>query len=181
MLSGKDTIVACSSPPGRGAISIIRLSGDKAFSIIQKITKNKLKKQISVVKFPLYADLKEKCVLTTFKSPNSYTGEDIVEISTHGNPYIVEEVMKKCLNSGAKMAKPGEFTLRAFLNSKLSLDQSEAVIDVINASSKASLRAAQNSLEGGLKVKISEIQDKLRETRVLVETLIDFVDEDVNV
>ena len=129
MLSEKDTIVACSSPPGRGAISVIRMSGDKAFSIIQKITKNKLKKQISVVKFPLNADLIEKCVLTIFKAPNSYTGEDIVEISTHGNPYIVEEVIKKCLDSGAKIANPGEFTLRAFLNNKLSLDQSEAVIE----------------------------------------------------
>ena len=181
MLSGKDTIIACSSPPGRGAISIIRLSGDKAFTIIQKITKNKLKKQISIVKFPLDNDLIEKCVLTIFKSPNSYTGEDIVEISTHGNPLIVEEVIKKCLKLGAKIAKPGEFTLRAFLNNKLSLDQSEAVIEIINANSKSSLKAAQNSLRGGLKTKISKIQDKLRETRVLVETLIDFVDEDVNI
>ena len=181
MLSGKDTIVACSSPPGRGAISVIRLSGDKAFSIIKKITKNKLKKQISFIKFPLEKGLIEKCVLTIFRSPNSYTGEDIVEISTHGNPYIVEKVIKKCLDSGAKIAKPGEFTLRAFLNNKLSLDQSEAVIAIINANSKASLKAAQNSLEGGLKAKISEIQHKLRETRVLVETLIDFVDEDVNI
>ena len=103
MLSEKDTIVVCSSPPGRGAISVIRLSGDKAFSINQKITKNKLKKQISVVKFPLNADLIEKCVLTIFKAPNSYTGEDIVEISTHGNPYIVEEVIKKCLDSGLSL------------------------------------------------------------------------------
>ena len=181
MLSGKDTIIACSSPPGRGAISIIRLSGDKAFTIIQKVTKNKLKKQISVVKFPLDKDLIEKCVLTIFRSPNSYTGEDIVEISTHGNPLIVEEVIKKCLKLGAKIAKPGEFTLRAFLNNKLSLDQSEAVIEIINANSKSSLKAAQNSLRGGLKTKISKIQDKLRETRVLVETLIDFVDEDVNI
>ena len=181
MLSEKHTIVACSSPPGRGAISLIRMSGDKALSIIQKITKNKLKEQVSVVKFPLNADLIEKCVLTIFKAPNSYTGEDIVEISTHGNPYIVEEVIKKCLDSGAKIANPGEFTLRAFLNNKLSLDQSEAVKEIINANSKASLKAAQNSLEGGLRVKISEVQDKLRETRVLVETLIDFSDEDVNV
>jgi len=181
VLSGKDTIIACSSPPGRGAISIVRLSGDKAFTIIQKVTKNKLKKQISVVKFPLDKDLVEKCVLTIFRSPNSYTGEDVVEISTHGNPLIVEEVIKKCLKLGAKIAKPGEFTLRAFLNNKLSLDQSEAVIEIINANSKSSLKAAQNSLRGGLKTKISKIQDKLRETRVLVETLIDFVDEDVNI
>ena len=180
MLSGKDTIVACSSPPGRGAISVIRLSGDKAISIIQKITNSKPKKIVSIIRFPLDVGLNEKCVLTIFKAPNSYTGEDVVEISTHGNPYIVEKVIGKCLNSGAKIAKPGEFTLRAFLNNKLSLDQSEAVIEVINANSKASLKAAQNSLEGGLKVKISGVQRKLRETRVLVETLIDFVDEDVN-
>ena len=181
MLNGKDTIVACSSPPGRGAISTIRLSGDKAISIIQKITNNELKKQISVVKFPLEKGLVEKCVLTIFRSPNSYTGEDLVEISTHGNPYIVEKVIENCLSSGAKIARPGEFTLRAFLNNKLTLDQSEAVIEIINANSKASLRAAQNSLEGGLKVKISKIQEKLRDARILVETLIDFVDEDVNV
>jgi len=180
VLSGKDTIVACSSPPGRGAISVIRLSGDKAISIIQKITNSKPKKIVSIIRFPLDVGLNEKCVLTIFKAPNSYTGEDVVEISTHGNPYIVEKVIGKCLNSGAKIAKPGEFTLRAFLNNKLSLDQSEAVIEVINANSKASLKAAQNSLEGGLKVKISGVQRKLRETRVLVETLIDFVDEDVN-
>jgi len=181
VLSGNETIVACSSPPGRGAISTIRLSGDKAISIIQKITNNKLKKQISVVKFPLDVDLIEKCVLTIFRSPHSYTGEDLIEISTHGNPYIVERVIEKCLNSGAKVAKPGEFTLRAFLNNKLSLDQSEAVIEIINANSRASLKASQNSLEGGLKVKISKIQEKLRDTRVLVETLIDFADEDVDI
>ena len=179
MLSGKETIVACSTPPGRGAISVIRLSGDKALSIIQKITKNKPKKETSLLNFPLGEGLNEKCVLTIFKSPNSYTGEDVVEISTHGNPLIVEKVIDKCLNSGAKIAKPGEFTLRAFLNNKLTLDQSEAVVEIINANSKASLKAAQNSLDGGLKVKISKVQEKLREVRVLVETLIDFVDEDI--
>ena len=181
MLSGKETIVACSSPPGRGAISTIRLSGSKSISIVQKITNKKLKGQISILEFPLDADLNEKCVLTIFRSPNSYTGEDVVEISTHGNPYIVERVIEKCLSSGAVLAEPGEFTLRAFLNNKLSLDQSEAVIEVINANSKASLQAAQNSLKGGLRAKISGVQKKLRETRVLVETLIDFVDEDINV
>lgn len=181
MLSGKDTIVACSSPPGRGAISTIRLSGNKAISIIQKITKAKLKKKVSILKFPLDNGFEEKCVLTIFKSPNSYTGEDVVEISTHGNPLIVEKVIEKCLNSGAKVAEPGEFTLRAFLNDKLTIDQSEAVNQIINANSDASLRAAKNSLDGGLRVKIARVQKKLRDARVLVETLIDFVDEDVEV
>jgi len=179
--SRKKTIVACSTPPGRGAISTVRLSGYKAIDIIQKITRKKLKKKSYILYFPLDDDLKEKCVLTIFKSPNSYTGENVVEISTHGNPLIVEKVIQKCLNAGAFIAEPGEFTLRAYLNNKLTIDQSEAVIEVINANSSASLKAAQNSLDGGLRTRISKVQQKLRETRVLVETLIDFVDEDVDI
>ena len=181
MLGEKKTIVACSTPPGRGAISTVRLSGNKAITIIQKITKKKLKERSSILEFPLDKGLKEKCVLTIFRAPNSYTGENVVEISTHGNPLIVEKVIQQCLNAGAFIAEPGEFTLRAYLNNKLTIDQSEAVIEVINANSSASLKAAQNSLNGGLRMRISKVQQKLRETRVLVETLIDFVDEDVDI
>ena len=181
MLSKSKTIVACSTPPGRGAISTVRLSGKRAVNIIQKITRKKLKKKSCVLEFPLEKGLKEKCVLTIFRSPNSYTGENVVEISTHGNPLIVEKVIQQCVNAGAFIAEPGEFTLRAYLNNKLSIDQSEAVIEVINANSLASLKAAQNSLNGGLRMRISKVQQKLREARVLVETLIDFVDEDVDI
>jgi len=181
VLGEKKTIVACSTPPGRGAISTVRLSGNKAITIIQKITKKKLKERSSILEFPLDKGLKEKCVLTIFRAPNSYTGENVVEISTHGNPLIVEKVIQQCLNAGAFIAEPGEFTLRAYLNNKLTIDQSEAVIEVINANSSASLKAAQNSLNGGLRMRISKVQQKLRETRVLVETLIDFVDEDVDI
>ena len=173
--------MACSTPPGRGAISTVRLSGKRAVNIIQKITRRKLKKKSCVLEFPLEKDLKEKCVLTIFRSPNSYTGENVVEISTHGNPLIVEKVIQQCVNAGAFIAEPGEFTLRAYLNNKLTIDQSEAVIEVINANSLASLKAAQNSLNGGLRMRISKVQQKLREARVLVETLIDFVDEDVDI
>ena len=181
MLSNRKTIVACSTPPGRGAISTVRLSGERAVNIIQKITRRKLKNKSCVLEFPLEKGLKEKCVLTIFRSPNSYTGENVVEISTHGNPLIVEKVIQQCVNAGAFIAEPGEFTLRAYLNNKLTIDQSEAVIEVINANSLASLKAAQNSLNGGLRMRISKVQKKLREARVLVETLIDFVDEDVDV
>ena len=181
MLSNRKTIVACSTPPGRGAISTVRLSGKRAVNIIQKITRRKLKKKSYILEFPLGKGLKEKCVLTIFRSPNSYTGENVVEISTHGNPLIVEKVIQQCVNAGAFIAEPGEFTLRAYLNNKLTIDQSEAVIEVINANSLASLKAAQNSLNGGLRMRISKVQQKLREARVLVETLIDFVDEDVDI
>lgn len=181
MLGNRKTIVACSTPPGRGAISTVRLSGKRAVNIIQKITRRKLKKKSYILEFPLGKGLKEKCVLTIFRSPNSYTGENVVEISTHGNPLIVEKVIQQCVNAGAFIAEPGEFTLRAYLNNKLTIDQSEAVIEVINANSLASLKAAQNSLNGGLRMRISKVQQKLREARVLVETLIDFVDEDVDI
>ena len=181
MLSNRKTIVACSTPPGRGAISTVRLSGKRAVNIIQKITRRKLKKKSCILEFPLEKGLKEKCVLTIFRSPNSYTGENVVEISTHGNPLIVEKVIQQCVNAGAFIAEPGEFTLRAYLNNKLTIDQSEAVIEVINANSLVSLKAAQNSLNGGLRMRISKVQQKLREARVLVETLIDFVDEDVDI
>ena len=149
--------MACSTPPGRGAISTVRLSGKRAVNIIQKITRRKLKKKSYVLEFPLESDLKEKCVLTIFRSPNSYTGENVVEISTHGNPLIVEKVIQQCLNAGAFIAEPGEFTLRAYLNNKLTIDQSEAVIEVINANSMASLKAAQNTLNGGLRMRISKV------------------------
>ena len=122
MLSEKKTIVACSTPPGRGAISTVRLSGNKAIDIVQKITRKKLKKKSHILNFPLDKALKEKCVLTIYRSPNSYTGENVVEISTHGNPLIVEKVIQQCLNAGAFIAEPGEFTLRAYLNNKLTID-----------------------------------------------------------
>ena len=161
MLSGKHTIVACSTPPGRGAISTIRLSGQKSLSIIKKITKKDLNKKISILKFPLDSDLNEKCVLTIFKSPNSYTGEDVVEISTHGNPLIVEKVIKKCLDSGAKIAKPGEFTLRAFLNNKLDLVQAEAVGDLINSKSEEAALHQNKNLSGSVSSDVLKIQKNL--------------------
>ena len=138
MLSGKETIVACSTPPGRGAISTIRLSGQKAFTIIKKITKKELNKKITILKFPLDNDLDEKCVLTIFKSPESYTGEDVVEISCHGSVYVQQKILKVFQDMGARLAEPGEFTLRAFLNKKMDLAQAEAVADLIHSDSEAS-------------------------------------------
>ena len=182
MINTEDTIVACSSPPGSGAVSCIRVSGKGCSELFKNISGYEIShKEVSLCEIQLKGGFKEKCVLTIFRSPNSYTGENVVEISTHGNPLIVEKVIQQCVNAGAFIAEPGEFTLRAYLNNKLSIDQSEAVIEVINANSLASLKAAQNSLNGGLRMRISKVQQKLREARVLVETLIDFVDEDVDI
>ena len=181
MLKTFDTIVACSTPPGRGAISVVRIEGKESIRISEKIVGKDLKNNTQIVNFPLDADLFEKCVLTIFKAPKSYTGDNIVEVAAHGNPLLIEKIIDMYLSSGARLARPGEFTERAFLNGKMSIDQSESVINVINANSDMALKAAHNSLKGGLKEKIIEVQDKLRATRVLVETLIDFSDEDINI
>ena len=181
MLKTFDTIVACSTPPGRGAISVVRIEGKESIRISEKIVGKDLKNNTQIVNFPLDIDLFEKCVLTIFKAPKSYTGDNIVEVAAHGNPLLIEKIIDMYLSSGARLAKPGEFTERAFLNGKMSIDQSESVISVINANSDMALKAAHNSLKGGLKEKIIEVQDKLRATRVLVETLIDFSDEDINI
>ena len=181
MLKTFDTIVACSTPPGRGAISVVRIGGKESIRISEKIIGKSLKKSTQIVNFPLDNDLFEKCVLTIFKAPKSYTGDNIVEVAAHGNPLLVEKIINMYLSFGARIAKPGEFTERAFLNGKMSIDQSESVINVINANSDMALKAAHNSLKGGLKEKIIKVQDKLRATRVLVETLIDFSDEDINI
>lgn len=181
MLERFNTIVACSTPPGRGAISVVRVEGKDSIAITEKIVGKKLKKKVQVVKLVIEDDLIEKCVLTIFKSPHSYTGDNIVEIAAHGNPLLIEKIIKKYLSKGARLAKPGEFTERAYLNGKLSIDQSESVINVINANSDMAIKAAQNSLNGGLKKKIINVQNKLRDARVLIETLIDFSDEDINI
>ena len=181
MLKTFDTIVACSTPPGRGAISVVRIEGKESIRISEKIVGKDLKNNTQIVDFPLDIDLFEKCVLTIFKAPKSYTGDNIVEVAAHGNPLLIEKIIDMYLSSGARLARPGEFTERAFLNGKMSIDQSESVINVINANSDMALKAAHNSLKGGLKEKIIEVQDKLRATRVLVETLIDFSDEDINI
>ena len=181
MLKAFDTIVACSTPPGRGAISVVRIEGKDSIKISEKIVGKSLKNNTQIVNFPLDIDLFEKCVLTIFKAPKSYTGDNIVEIAAHGNPLLIEKIINVYLSFGARLAKPGEFTEKAFLNGKMSIDQSESVINVINANSDMALKAAHNSLKGGLKEKIIKVQDKLRATRVLVETLIDFSDEDINI
>jgi len=181
VLKAFDTIVACSTPPGRGAISVVRIEGKDSIKISEKIVGKRLKNNIQIVNFPLDIDLFEKCVLTIFKAPKSYTGDNIVEIAAHGNPLLIQKIINVYLSFGARLAKPGEFTEKAFLNGKMSIDQSESVINVINANSDMALKAAHNSLKGGLKEKIIKVQNKLRATRVLVETLIDFSDEDINI
>ena len=136
-LSGwDDTIVAVATPPGIGAIGVIRLSGTQAFEIMNKLFPSKdLSGQASHtlhVGFIKENDtVLDEAVVSLFKNPKSYTGEDVVEISCHGSPYVQQQVLQACVHKGARLAKPGEFTQRAFLNGKLDLTQAEAVLSAI--------------------------------------------------
>ena len=175
-------IVACSTPPGRGAISVVRISGKEVKSIINKLFSLEFDHGTSkVAKTSLSDGFNEKCLISCFEGPSSYTGEDVAEISCHGNPLIVRALIQKCIELGARNANPGEFTQRAFLNNKIDLAQSEAVIDLINASSNAAIVAASKSVSGNFGEHVDKILENLRKIRILVESSIDFSDQDTNI
>jgi tRNA modification GTPase len=175
-------IVACSTPPGRGAISVVRISGKEVKSIINNLFSLEFDHGTSkVAETSLSEGFNEKCLVSCFEGPSSYTGEDVAEISCHGNPLVVRAVIQKCIELGARNANPGEFTQRAFLNSKIDLAQSEAVIDLINASSGAAMVAASKSVSGKFGENVDKILENLRKIRILVESSIDFSDQDTNI
>jgi len=179
------TIVALATPPGVGAIGVIRLSGPQAIVLTDVIFKGKrLENQAShsahfgKIIAPDGRVLDEVLV-TIFKGPNSYTGEDITEISAHGSPYILQEIIQLCLEKGARMAEPGEFTMRAFLNGKMDLTQAEAVADLIASESAAAHEIAIRQLRGGFKNEIQQLRESLIHFASLVELELDFGEEDV--
>ena len=178
----EQAIVACSTPQGRGAISVVRISGKEVKSIIYGLFSLKFDHGTSkVAETSLSEGFNEKCLISCFEGPASYTGEDVAEISCHGNPLIVRALIQECIKLGAKNASPGEFTQRAFLNNKIDLAQSEAVIDLINASSGAAMVAASKSVSGNFGDNVDKILKNLRRIRILVESSIDFSDQDTNI
>ena len=146
-LSGwDDTITAIATPPGVSAIGVLRLSGDQSFEIVQKLFPSKnLKKQapntIHVGFLKEDENILDEVVISIFKKPASYTGEDVIEISCHGSPFVQQQVLDALIRNGARLAKAGEFTQRAFLNKKLDLTQAEAVGDLIASNTSASQNA----------------------------------------
>lgn len=188
MYSQSDTICAISTPPGRGAIAVIRCSGPDALRIAGKIIqlparKGKLLDQpANTVHFSSVYDgsqVIDQVMVSLFKNPHSYSGEDTVEISCHGSPYIQKKVLELLVQSGARMATAGEFTMRAFLNGKLDLTQVEAVADLISSGSRASHRVAMHQMRGGFTGAIKKLRDKLLTFTSLVELELDFSEEDV--
>lgn len=184
-LSGwDDTIVALATPHGIGAIGVIRISGADAFPIVNALFPSKdLVKQSSHtihVGFLKEDDkVLDEVVLSLFKNPRSYTGEDVIEISCHGSPYIQEQVMNAIVKKGARIAKPGEFTQRAFLKGKLDLTQAEAVADLIASNTEASRNTAIHSIRGGFSNVLKELREQLIQFSALIELELDFSQEDV--
>lgn len=181
-----DTIAAPATSPGAGAVSIIRVSGPGAFSVVDKVvtfrhgTAAAAKGQ--TVKYGSVLDggtVVDEVLAGIFKAPHSYTGEDSVEISFHASAYICSEILRLLTEAGARLAGPGEFTRRAFVNGKMDLAQAEAVADVISASGSASLRVAQNQLRGGYSAALKHLRSQLVEMTSLLELELDFSEEDV--
>lgn len=180
----KDTIAAIATPPGIGGIGVIRVSGDDTYRIIQKLfSKKDLSKQPpNTIHVGLLKDgdtVLDEAVLSLFRKPHSFTGEDVIEISCHGSPYILQRVLDVLLQNGARMARPGEFTQRAFLNGKMDLAQAEAVADIIHAETKSAHETAINQLRGGFSRDLNLLRERLIHFAALLELELDFSDEDV--
>ena len=177
-----DTIVAPATTPGTGAISIVRISGPNVFSIVDAVVRLASGTVSAAKGYTLhYGEVPglDQVMVSVFRAPHSYTGEDSVEISTHASAYIVEELVRLLLEAGARFAQPGEFTRRAFLNGKMDLAQAEAVADVIASNSAASHRVAMNQLKGGFSAQLVSLREQLLEMASLLELELDFSEEDV--
>lgn len=184
MYGFNETIVALATPPGAGAIGVIRLSGKEAVSVADKIFKGRrLADQPGhTLHFGRIMDgetVLDEVVVSLYKAPRSYTGEDVIEISCHGSEYILQKIISLCTLNGAIVAKPGEFTQRAFLNGKLDLTQAEAVADLIASQSGAAHRAAMHNLRGGFRDELNEMREQLIQFSALMELELDFSEEDV--
>lgn len=181
-----DVIIALATPAGSGAISVVRLSGKKSVEIAAKVFKSKsdiLTAETHTVHYGKIVNATGETIddvlLTVFREPHSYTGENSVEISSHGNPLIAEKIIGVFLELGARLAEPGEFTRRAFLNGKMDLAQAEAVADLINSRAEASLKGARNQLDGLLSKRVENLRRGLLEISSLIEIELDFAEEDL--
>lgn len=182
-----DTIIALATPSGAGAIAVIRLSGSKAIAMVDTSFKSiSTKKLVSQKTHTIHlghvvedSRVLDEVLVSVFKNPKSYTGEDVVEISCHGSSYIQQEIIQLFVRNGARIANPGEFTLRAFLNAKLDLSQAEAVADLIASDNKASHQIAMQQMRGGFSNEIKVLRDELLNFASLIELELDFSEEDV--
>ncbi|RMG59546.1 MAG: tRNA uridine-5-carboxymethylaminomethyl(34) synthesis GTPase MnmE [Deltaproteobacteria bacterium] len=178
-------MVAPATPPGRGGVGVVRISGPDSARILRALTGRPVPPERRVVlrsvKAPSTGETIDRCLVCFFRGPASYTGEDVVEISAHGNPLILKKICEAALEEGARMAQPGEFTRRAFLNGKLDLSQAEAVAELVEASSDLSLQAAMRRLDGGLREETEAIREIILEALVHLESAVDFPEEELEI
>jgi tRNA modification GTPase len=184
MFSTTDTIVAVATPPGRGGLGVVRISGTDALAVASRLITHRgaLEPRYATfttvrVKSAAGDSAADQVVATHFSAPHSYTGEDVVELSAHGSPVILHAIVQGAMDAGARLAEPGEFTLRAFLNQRIDLVQAEAVADLIDAVTPAQARAAYDQLEGTLTVAIAEIDAALFDLVAKLEASVDFPEE----
>ena len=177
------TIAAIATAAGMGGVGVIRISGPAAFTIAHQITHLDSidSHRAHFTSFYSYdGQLLDKGLLIGFKGPKSFTGEDVAEFQLHGGPALLQSLLEEALSMGARMAKPGEFTYRAFLNNKLDLTQAEAVSDIINASTKSAVINAANSLKGNFSLQINDLLKKLIDIRMYIEACLDFPEEEID-
>jgi len=179
-----DTIVALATAQGIGAIGVIRLSGRQSIDIVNRLFPSKDLTQapshtLHVGYLKENGKVLDEVVISLFKGPKSYTGEDVIEISGHGSPYVLQQIIQACVNQGARLAKPGEYTQRAFLNGKLDLAQAEAVADLIASNTEASRKTALHNIRGGFSERLSSLRERLIKFSALIELELDFSQEDV--
>lgn len=189
----QDTIVALATPSGAGAVAIVRISGDKAIEIADKVFRSVRNKDLTKQKTHTIhlghivdpstgsgqAKILDQVLVSVFRNPSSYTGEDVVEISCHGSSFIQQQIIQLLLRQGCRMAGAGEFTLRSFLNGKMDLSQAEAVADLINSDNEASHQIAMQQMRGGFSNEIAKLREELLNFTSLIELELDFSEEDV--
>ncbi|MBK8981981.1 MAG: hypothetical protein IPM38_06575 [Ignavibacteria bacterium] len=186
-----DTIAAISTPPGEGGIAVIRISGADAFKITESIFyKDKAgRHSVKLNEFESHTvhfgfisageSIIDESLVTIFRNPNSYTGEDVIEISSHGGNFIARKILKLILSKGARLAEPGEFTRRAFLNGKMDLAQAEAVADLISSQTESAHASSIKQLEGSLSELVHGIKEEIINVTSLIELELDFAEEDL--
>jgi tRNA modification GTPase len=186
-MTHQDTIVALATPSGAGAIAIIRISGEQAIVIAQEVFQSVKGKDLTQQKSHTIhlghivdgSKILDEVLVSVFKGPHSYTGEDTIEISCHGSTFIQQQIIQLLLRKGCRMATAGEFTLRAFLNGKLDLSQAEAVADLISSDNEASHQIAMQQMRGGFSNEIAKLREELLNFASLIELELDFAEEDV--
>ena len=183
-----ETITAISTPPGRGGIGVVRLSGDGSLEIASAIFRAQggatvdrpSRAQFGSLIETASGELLDEVIVTYFKAPHSYTGEDVIEISCHGSPVVLSRVLELVTAQGARLAEPGEFTFRAFLNKRIDLAQAQAVRDIISAQTRYQARVATRQLEGALSKRLAPARDALVEIIVHLESSVEFVEDDIS-